>query len=358
MLNIEHLETVAGDFRLHNITLSAPAGSYGVLLGPPGSGKSVLVETICGLRSPSEGRILINDKDVSHEDPRKRLVGYVPQDYVLFPCQRVRDNIAFGLRSRGMSRHDAIKDIQWVVELLQIGDLLNRWPRTLSGGERQRVALARALAIKPRLLLLDEPVSALDEGLRERVCRELRRFQQELGITTIHISHNIEEALAVSDWAAVLENGHVLQTGKMHNLLRHPRNETVARFLRSENIFCGQAHPGDNAQSTVTFANQTLTIAGTLTGPTTFVVRPELIHFGKPHAPGKNIIRGRLTEITDRGAYIRLVIDAGVPITIFTSVKDQTGAMSIGESYDITIPPNAIHVLEESTAPARLTSDR
>ena len=346
MLHIEHLETVAGDFRLQDINLSAPTGSYGVLLGPPGSGKSVLVETICGLRSPTRGRILIDDEDVSHEDPRKRLVGYVPQDYVLFPCQRVRENIAFGLRSRGMSRHDATKDIQWVVELLQIGDLLERWPRTLSGGERQRVALARALAIKPRLLLLDEPVSALDEGLRERVCRELRRFQQELEITTIHISHNIEEALAVSDWAAVLDNGNVLQAGKMHTLLRHPRNETVARFLRSENIFSGQAHPGEKGQSTVTFADRNLTVPGKLAGPVTFVVRPELVQFGETSAPCKNRIRGRLTEITDRGAYIRLVMDAGTPISVFTSVRDQAGALSIGESYDVTIPPEAIHVLE------------
>ena len=346
MLHIEHLEAVAGDFRLQDVNLSAPTGSYGVLLGPPGSGKSVLVETICGLRSPTRGRILIDDEDVSHEDPRKRLVGYVPQDYVLFPCQRVRENIAFGLRSRGMSRHDATKDIQWVVELLQMGDLLERWPRTLSGGERQRVALARALAIKPRLLLLDEPVSALDEGLRERVCRELRRFQQELGITTIHISHNIEEALAVSDWAAVLDNGNVLQAGKMHTLLRHPRNETVARFLRSENIFSGQAHPGEKGQSTVTFADRNLTVPGKLAGPVTFVVRPELVQFGETSAPCKNRIRGRLTEITDRGAYIRLVMDAGTPISVFTSVRDQAGALSIGESYDVTIPPEAIHVLE------------
>lgn len=346
MLHIEHLETVAGDFRLQDVNLSAPTGSYGVLLGPPGSGKSVLVETICGLRSPTRGRILIDDEDVSHEDPRKRLVGYVPQDYVLFPCQRVQENIAFGLRSRGMSRHDATKDIQWVVELLQIGDLLERWPRTLSGGERQRVALARALAIKPRLLLLDEPVSALDEGLRERVCRELRRFQQELGITTIHISHNIEEALAVSDWAAVLNNGNVLQAGKMHTLLRHPRNETVARFLRSENIFSGQAHPGENGQSTVTFADRNLIVPGKLAGPVTFVVRPELVQFGETSAPCKNRIRGRLTEITDRGAYIRLVMDAGTPISVFTSVRDQAGALSVGESYDFTIPPEAIHVLE------------
>jgi ABC-type Fe3+/spermidine/putrescine transport system ATPase subunit len=346
MLHIEHLETVAGDFRLQDVNLSAPTGSYGVLLGPPGSGKSVLVETICGLRSPTRGRILIDDEDVSHEDPRKRLVGYVPQDYVLFPCQRVQENIAFGLRSRGMSRHDATKDIQWVVELLQIGDLLERWPRTLSGGERQRVALARALAIKPRLLLLDEPVSALDEGLRERVCRELRRFQQELGITTIHISHNIEEALAVSDWAAVLNNGNVLQAGKMHTLLRHPRNETVARFLRSENIFSGQAHPGEKGQSTVTFADRNLIVPGKLAGPVTFVVRPELVQFGETSAPCKNRIRGRLTEITDRGAYIRLVMDAGTPISVFTSVRDQAGALSVGESYDFTIPPEAIHVLE------------
>ncbi|MDP6525751.1 MAG: ABC transporter ATP-binding protein [Kiritimatiellia bacterium] len=346
MLRIEGLETVAGDFRLQAVDLAAPGGSYGVLLGPPGSGKSILVETICGLRRPTAGRILIDDVDVSYDDPRDRLVGYVPQDYVLFPGKRVAENIAFGLRSRGMSRHEAMENIKWVVDLLHIGSLLDRWPKTLSGGEQQRVALARALAIKPRLLLLDEPVSALDEGLRERVCRELRLFQRELGITTIHISHNIEEALAVSDWAAVLNKGQILQHGPMNDLLRHPRSETVAHFLRSENIFSGEAQSASGGHSFITFPGGELDASCTSEGPVKFVIRPELIMIGERAGQHENVIPARLTEIADRGAYMRLVLEAGTPITIFTSVRDRSPALTVGETYNITIPPDSIHVLE------------
>lgn len=347
MLRIEGLETVAGDFRLQSVDLAAPSGSYGVLLGPPGSGKSVLVETICGLRRPTTGRILIDDIDVSHNDPRDRLVGYVPQDYVLFPSKRVAENIAFGLRSRGMGRHEAMENIRWVVDLLHIGSLLDRWPKTLSGGEQQRVALARALAIKPRLLLLDEPVSALDEGLRERVCRELRRFQRELGITTIHISHNIEEALAVSDWAAVLNEGRVLQHGPMNGLLRHPRNETVARFLRSENIFVGNARPISEECSSITFPGGELKTACRCEGTVTFVIRPELMMIEEKTGQHDNKMQARLTEIADRGAYMRLVLEAGSTITMFTSLRDRSPTLTVGETYNITIPQDSIHVLED-----------
>lgn len=346
MLRVENMETVAGEFRLQTVNLFAPAGSYGVLLGPPGSGKSVLVETICGLRNPTSGRILIDEVDVSHDDPRERLVGYVPQDYVLFPSKKVEDNIIFGLRSRGMSRSEAKMNIEWVVDLLHIGSLLDRWPGTLSGGEQQRVALARALAIKPRLLLLDEPVSALDEGLRERVCRELRLFQRELGITTIHISHNIEEALAVSDWAAVLNKGEILQHGPMTDLLRHPRNETVARFLRSENVFSGDAMPASSGYSSISFAGGQLKTACDCKGPVTFVVRPELIVLGKDNESHENAVESRLVEIADRGAYIRLVFDAGVPITVFASVHGRSPTLVVGETCNIIIPPDSIHVLE------------
>jgi len=291
MLRIEQLETVAGKFRLRGVDLEASGGSYGVLLGPPGSGKSVLVETICGLRKATGGRIVIEEEDVTRCEPRERLVGYVPQDYVLFPTKRVVDNIIFGLRSRGMNREEALKNIEWVVDLLHIGSLLERWPATLSGGEQQRVALARALSIKPRLLLLDEPVSALDEGLRERVCRDLREFQRELGITTIHISHNLEEALAVSDWAAIMNAGELLQCGPMRDLLRRPRNETVARFMRAENIFRATAEPLSGNRMALDFAGHRIQVGGSRSGDVRFMVRPELLRLVPAGEKAENTIK-------------------------------------------------------------------
>lgn len=343
MLQVEGLQTVAGTFHLRAVTVTAPSGSYGVLLGPPGSGKSVLVETICGLRRATTGRILIDGDDVTHDQPRDRRVGYVPQDYVLFPTKKVADNIIFALRARGVGRADALEQIRWVVDLLHIKHLLDRWPATLSGGEQQRVALARALAIKPRLLLLDEPVSALDEGLRERVCRDLRRFQRELGITTIHISHNIEEALAVSDWAAILDDGRVQQCGPMGDLLRQPQNEMVARFLRAENIFSATAEPTSDGQTLLRFAGRRIRITQECEGDVTFIIRPELVHVQSPSAEVDNGIEGKLADVSDRGLYQRLEFDAGVRIVVFAPAQGQV--LTPGRKYALVFPPDAVHVL-------------
>ena len=344
MLQVEGLQTVAGTFRLRGVTVTAPSGSYGVLLGPPGSGKSVLVETICGLRKATAGRILINGTDVTYDQPRDRRVGYVPQDYVLFPTKNVADNIIFGLRTRGLSRADAMKRIEPVVDSLHIEALLDRWPATLSGGEQQRVALARALAIKPRLLLLDEPVSALDEGLRERVCRDLRRFQRDLGITTIHISHNLEEALAVSDWAAVLDEGRVQQCGPMGDLLRRPGNEMVARFLRAENIFSATAEPQQDGQTLLRFAGHQIRVMQECEGDVTFMVRPELLQVQSPSAKVDNGIEAELMDVSDRGLYQRLQFDAGIEIVAFSPAQGH--ALTPGRKYAVVFPPDAVHVLD------------
>lgn len=351
MLQIQQLETRAGQFQLRGIDLAAEAGSYGVLLGPPGSGKSVLVETICGLRKAMAGRILIAGKDATDDDPRDRLVGYVPQDYLLFPTMRVAENITFGLRSRRIDHGTALKQAEWVVDLLRIGHLLQRWPRTLSGGEQQRVALARALAIKPRILLLDEPVSALDEGLREQVCRELRRCQRELGITTIHISHNLEEALAVSDWAAILDHGELLQVGPMAELLRRPRSEKVARFLRAENILEAEATPIAGDASTLAFRGHALRVTGRHSGKVRFMIRPELVRVHGASSDQENAVRARLTEIADRGVYQRLEFDAGETIIAFCMPCEGQPERVVGREYRLVLPAGLIHILGTAVMP-------
>ena len=341
-LKIDHLESVAGGFRLGPVTLSAPSGSYGVLLGPPGSGKSVLVETLCGLRSATAGRVLMDGQDVTALDPRERRVGYVPQDYLLFPARTVGNNILLGLKAHGLSLADAQRDMQWVLDLLDIAHLVDRWPATLSGGEQQRVALARALAIKPRLLLLDEPVSALDEGLRERVCRDLRKLQRELNITTLHISHNQEEALAVSDWATVLDQGELRQTGTMGELLRRPCDETVARFFRAENVFSGMAKPTDGKRSMITFGEHNVLVDSKRSGPVQFMIRPEHVRLAED-TQAENTIRARLVDIGDRGLYQRLELDAGVPIILFEPTHRPLDA-EVGQNVRIALPSESIHV--------------
>ncbi|MBD3315267.1 MAG: ATP-binding cassette domain-containing protein, partial [Chitinivibrionales bacterium] len=313
------------------------------LLGPPGCGKSVLVETICGLRPTKCGSAILGDVDITSLDPRARNVGYVPQDYLLFPLKTVEANIVFGLQTQGWSHSQARKKIDWILELLEIGHLLKRWPATLSGGEQQRVALARALAVQPKLLLLDEPVSALDEGLRERVCRDLRRIQRELKITTLHISHNLEEALAVSDWAAVLDNGKLRQKGTMGDLLRRPCDRYVARFFRSENVFEGKASQNDDSSSTVEFAGGRIGVSGIFTGPIEFVIRPEHVKLTESEET-PNSLSATIIDIGDRGFYRRLEVDVGERIVLFVPI-DQPLEHRPGESIKISLPPKAIHVL-------------
>ena len=341
-LKIEQLETVAGGFRLGPLDLKAPSGSYGVLLGPPGSGKSVLVETLCGLRGATSGRILMDGQDITELDPRERRVGYVPQDYLLFPARTVGNNILLGLKAHGLGAAEAKRDMEWVLNLLDIGHLVDRWPATLSGGEQQRVALARAIAIKPRLLLLDEPVSALDEGLRERVCRDLRRLQRELEITTLHISHNQEEALAVSDWATVLHQGKLQQTGTMGELLRRPTSEMVARFFRAENVFSGMATPLDDRQSAIAFADHNLVVDGSLAGSVQFMIRPENVRLAE-EGDTTNTLTARLLDIGDRGLYQRLELDAGIPIILFEPTRRPLDA-EVGQDVRIALPAESIHV--------------
>jgi ABC-type Fe3+/spermidine/putrescine transport system ATPase subunit len=279
-------------------------------------------------------------------DPRDRQVGYVPQDYLLFPAQRVIDNIIFGLRARGLARSLAVREVEWVIDLLQIGHLMDRWPGALSGGEQQRVALARALAVKPQVLLLDEPVSALDESLRERVCRELRRLQKDLNITTLHISHNIEEALVVCDWAAILVGGALQQRGRMRELLQRPANAAVARFLRTENIIDAVAEPSSASESILRFAGCEIRVHERRRGAVQFVVRPESLRLVAVGTGGPNAMAARLTEIADRGIYRRIELDTGVRLVAFVPWHEDAPRLTVGSVVDVVVPPGTIHIIQ------------
>ncbi|RLG70326.1 MAG: hypothetical protein DRO11_06430, partial [Methanobacteriota archaeon] len=208
-LQIEDLWVDLAEFRLCEVNLDIAAGEYFVILGPTGAGKTVLLETIAGLHRPLRGRIVLAGQDITHAPPERRNIGFVYQDYALFPHLNVAQNIAFGLKLRGMGRSDVEERVAAISELLRIQHLLHRMPEALSGGEAQRVALARALVIEPELLLLDEPLSALDPETREALQQELGQIHQKLGTTTIHVTHNFEEAVALGDRIAVLREKRV-----------------------------------------------------------------------------------------------------------------------------------------------------
>jgi ABC-type sugar transport system ATPase subunit len=276
MIRIENLCLTAGEFRLDRVSLEVPDDQYFVLLGPPGSGKTLLLEALAGLRRIDSGRIHLDNREVTRLEPRQRRLGYVPQDYALFPHLSVRENILFGLRAWRVSSQDHDHRLAEAAEMIGITPLLGRRTNGLSGGERQRVALARALIMRPKVLLLDEPVSALDESTRQDICRELRQLQRQLGITAIHVSHQLEEAMSVADQAGILHAGVFQQIGPLDELLRHPANEFVAGFLRAQSLMSGQAvGPGTQPDTTaIRFGDQQLDVPGRYVGEVTLLLRP------------------------------------------------------------------------------------
>jgi len=233
MIGIQNLNFSIGDFQLEDISLTVQPGEYFLLLGRPGAGKSLLLECICGLKRIASGNIAIDSRDMTLLEPRDRQTGYVPQDYALFPHLTVAENIGFGLKRAFRS------NIREIADKLGVAHLLNRRIQGLSGGEKQRVALARALAPQPKILLLDEPVSALDEQTRTAVCMELKRLQRETGVTTIHVSHNIEETRMLADKVGILRNGRMVQTGTIEDVFANPCDKDMAAFLRVGDVRTG-----------------------------------------------------------------------------------------------------------------------
>jgi ABC-type sugar transport system ATPase subunit len=240
MIRLRDLTFRAGDFQVRGVSLDVASREYFVLLGTNGSGKTLLIHCLCGLLRATSGQVLIDDEDVTHAEPRRRRIGYVPQDYGLFPHLTVARNITFALRAGGLSHAAAMVRAQPLIETLRLTRLLDHSPLTLSGGERQKVALARALAIQPRLLLLDEPVSALDGPTRAEVLEQLRAVQRTFAVTTIHVCHNIDEAAAVADRAGVMIEGRLVQTGPLEELFAKPANAEVARLLQVDRPAAGR----------------------------------------------------------------------------------------------------------------------
>ena len=231
MLKVRNLNFSVGNFQLRDVSLHVSPREYFVLMGATGSGKSLLIKSVCGLLRARGGTIEIDGRDVTGLPPRLRRVGYVPQDSCLMPHLSVLRNVTFALEVAGMSKNEAADNIGHVVDSLDIGALLDRSTVNLSGGERQKVALARALAHKPKLLLLDEPVSALDEPTRREICAVLRKVQREFGVATIHVCHSRQEAAAVHDRVGGMSQGRLVQAGKLDDLTDDPADPAVRRLL-------------------------------------------------------------------------------------------------------------------------------
>jgi molybdate/tungstate transport system ATP-binding protein len=248
MIEVKNLTIHLGDFALRDLSVTIRDKEYFVILGPSGAGKTVFMECLAGLHKIKSGRIWLNEKDITCLSPEERGLGYVPQDYVLFPFLNVRENILFGLKQKKIPFSVGQKRLKDLAELLGISYLLERDPRTLSGGEKQRAALARALAPSPQILLLDEPLSSLDVQTSKYLRLELRRIHQEMGVTTLHITHNHMEAEELADRMAVMVEGCIAQVGRPHEVFFSPSTPAVSNFVGSLNILkciaCRQLVPG------------------------------------------------------------------------------------------------------------------
>ncbi len=298
------------EFHLRQVNLDVAAGEYFVVLGPTGAGKTVLLEAIAGLHQPRQGRILMDGEDVTNVPPERRGVGFVYQDYMLFPHLSVAENIAFGLKLRGLGRGIIEERVTAISQLLSIDHLLHRRPGTLSGGEQQRVALARALVVEPRLLLLDEPLSALDPGMREGLQRELARVHRELDTTTVHVTHDFEEAVALGDRIAVVNEGRVVQVGSPEEIFRKPDSEFVARFVGVRNIFRGEVRSGEDGYKVLPLNGVEVAVVTGLTGRVHASIRPEDIVISREplQSSARNSFRGRIVDIADRGSVVYVTV--------------------------------------------------
>jgi molybdate transport system ATP-binding protein len=352
MIHLDGLHFRVGAFSLVDVSLQIEQGEYFVILGPSGAGKTLLVECLCGLNRIDSGRVQIAGRDVTRLEPRERRVGYLPQDYALFPHQTVAQNVAFGLARRGQSRAVIRGRVAELMDLVNVAHLADRFPHKLSGGERQRVALARALAIQPDALILDEPVSALDENSRDVLCRELKRLQQATGTTTIHVCHNFLEMMTVADRAAILSAGRIVQVGSPSDLLQRPRNPLVARFVQAGNILEARAVPDAASTRLECPGGIVFRSAARAEGSVAFVVRPENIRLfrGRPEpAPGHTVLEGVLSQSVEAGPLVKVVVTCQGPTELAVSLSRRECldlSASPGDRVFLVVAPEDVHILD------------
>lgn len=300
---------------IEHLDLTIPSGSFFALLGPSGCGKTTTLRLVAGLEQPSAGRILIGGKDVTAIPPHRRPVNTVFQSYALFPHMTVLENVAFGLRRRGVS--DSTTKAHEALRLVQLDHLAARRPAQLSGGQQQRVALARAVVNRPAVLLLDEPLGALDLKLRREMQVELKDIQDEVGLTFLHVTHDQEEAMTMADTVAVMNRGRIEQLGAPEELYELPRTAFVANFLGRSNLFTGPVVASSGDAIVVDVAGAKITVpkarAQRHSGTVTVGVRPEklILHTTPPEpAAGLNVLGpGRVHDVSFTGVSTEYLID-------------------------------------------------
>ena len=332
-----------GDFvAVDDLTLTIPAGSFFALLGPSGCGKTTTWRMVAGLEDPSEGSISIGEQDVTGLRAFKRPVNTVFQSYALFPHLDIFENVAFGLRRRGVK--DIKPAVESMLELVELTPMARRKPKQLSGGQQQRVAVARALINEPEVLLLDEPLGALDLKLRRQMQIELKRIQMEVGTTFVHVTHDQEEAMTMADTVAVMNEGRIEQMGAPADIYELPETVFVARFLGQSNLFVGKRESSGSDSVTVAAHGQQFTIPNSRNnapgGDVIVGVRPEkmtIVDAGDPIPDAHDRIAGRVVDVSYTGVSTQYPVKTswGEEITVFEQ-NDVVGDQSeVGDSVEV-----------------------
>ncbi|MFC7157694.1 ABC transporter ATP-binding protein [Halomarina halobia] len=334
-----------------DVDLQIEDGEFFTLLGPSGSGKTTVLRMVAGFEQPTEGTIRLAGTDVTDKPPYDRAVHTVFQDYALFPHMTVHENIAYGLELQGVSAGEIDRRVTELLDLVSLAGLGGRSIDELSGGQQQRVALARALAVKPKVLLLDEPLGALDEKLRREMQVELKDIQETLGTTFLYVTHDQEEALSMSDRLAVLEAGNVIQVGPPEEVYEHPRTAFIAEFFRGSNIFTGEITSSDERMVTLSFAGIEIVV---YTEPdrslavgenVTFFVRSENIVAGDGRS---NAVDGEITNIVYRGSVTDYTVRIDADHEFVASLGDER--FSKGDKLTLSwAPSDAIILHDEPT---------
>ena len=334
-----------GDFTaLNGVSLDIKEGEFFTLLGPSGCGKTTLLRMIAGFNSIEGGQFYFGDKIINDVPAHKRDIGMVFQNYAIFPHLNVRDNVAYGLKARKVDASQIDKKVNEALELVQITHLADRKPNELSGGQQQRVALARAFVIEPSVLLMDEPLSNLDAKLRVQMRTVIKKLQKRLGITTIYVTHDQEEALAISDRIAVMKDGHIMQIGTPQEIYAKPDNPFVAGFIGVSNFLdCDVSEDG-----TVVIKNEVkinVPLRKKYNGKAKLSARPEQLFFSKDGMPGK------IQLSTFLGDYIEyeVVLDDGQNLIINEYTKDTSEVHKDNEKVFISFDPNKISLYAADT---------
>lgn len=348
-LTLESISKTWSGFALKDINMKIEDGEYFIILGPTGAGKTLLLETIMGFNKPDKGKIIINGLDVTSELPEKRHIGYVPQNLVLFPHMTIRENVEFGLRMHGVSKVERKKVVDGVLDLLKLAAMENRRPATLSGGEKQKVALARVLAIDPKLILLDEPLTSVDVETGRELRKELKRINKDLGKTVVHVTHDLVEGFSLGDKLALMRAGEILQTGKAKEIFYKPRSVFAAKFLGYENVFEAKLVKSDGGFSDFDVEGVRLRAEGKFDGTKRMIaIRPEDIVV-KPFSitNAANTFQGTITDCSDMGSVVIITLDVGILLkSLMTKSFFVEETLEVGKEVWLHFKESAVKILE------------